>query len=35
MTISNAIVGRDLETLRPAITGEVFTPEMARRGIGL
>ena len=26
MTISNAIAGRDLETLRTAITGEVFAP---------
>ena len=35
MTISNTIAGRDLETLRVAITGEVFTPETGRRGIGL
>ena len=26
MTTSNAIAGRDLETLRTAITGDVFTP---------
>ena len=26
MTISNAIAGRDLETLRTAVTGDVFTP---------
>jgi hypothetical protein len=35
MTISNAIAGRVLETLRAAIIGEVFAPEMARCGIGL
>ena len=26
MTTTNAIAGRDLETLRTAITGDVFTP---------
>ena len=36
MTISNAIAGRDLETLRTAMTGAVFTlaevTAMTRRG---
>jgi len=26
MTISDGIAGRDLETLRTAVTGDVFTP---------
>ena len=31
MTTSNAIAGRDLETLRTAITGDVFAPRCSPR----